>query len=92
MGKVNDIDPTALYDDDKSLSEGALTVPGYSMDGWFGRIFAGAGFDLDLPIARYSSKQLADLLHPHHVGEPQDHREEDCAAQAELKECLDESA
>ena len=43
MGSVNDFDLTALYDDTKSLSEGALTIPGYSMDGWYGRIFSGAG-------------------------------------------------
>ena len=43
MGSVTDFDLTALYDDSKSLSEGALTVPGYSMDGWYGRIFSGAG-------------------------------------------------
>ena len=40
MGAVSDFDLTALYDDEKSLDEGALTVPGYSMDGWYGRIFA----------------------------------------------------
>ena len=43
MGSVSDFDLTALYDDSKSLAEGALTVPGYSMDGWYGRIFSGAG-------------------------------------------------
>ena len=42
MGSITDIDLTQLYDDDKSLNEGALTIPGYSMDGWYGRIFAGA--------------------------------------------------
>src|SRR6202008_1009547 len=42
MGAVSDFDLTALYDDTKSLSEGALLIPGYSMDGWYGRIFAGA--------------------------------------------------
>ena len=40
MGSVTDFDLTALYDETKSLSEGALTIPGYSMDGWYGRIFA----------------------------------------------------
>ena len=63
MGRVNDIDLSALYDDTKSLNEGALTVPGYSMDGWYGRIFAGAGFDMDKPIARFTKKELHDLLH-----------------------------
>jgi excinuclease UvrABC ATPase subunit len=43
MGAVNDIDLTQLYDDDKSLNEGAITIPGYSMDGWYGRIFSGCG-------------------------------------------------
>src|SRR4051794_14257980 len=38
-GSVNDFDLSALYDDSKSLDEGALTIPGYSMDGWYGRIF-----------------------------------------------------
>src|SRR5262249_45020839 len=47
MGSVNDFDLTALYDDTKSLSDGALKVPGYSMDGWYGRIFAGAGLPMD---------------------------------------------
>src|SRR5437763_13248361 len=43
-GSVNDIDLTQLYDDSKSLNEGALKIPGYSMDGWYGRIFGGCGF------------------------------------------------
>ena len=64
MGSVNDIDLTALYDDSKSLSEGALTVPGFSMDGWYGRIFGGSGyFDMDKPIGKYGKKELHDLLY-----------------------------
>src|SRR4051812_38286494 len=51
-GAVTDIDLTALYDDSKSLNDGALTVPGYSMDGWYGRIFSGAGFNMDKPISK----------------------------------------
>ena len=62
-GAVSDFDLTALYDDDKSLAEGALTIPGYSMDGWYGRIFSGAGFDMDKPIAKFSKKELDDLLY-----------------------------
>ncbi|WP_428951733.1 ATP-binding cassette domain-containing protein [Streptomyces sp. cg35] len=63
-GSVTDIDLTALYDDSKSLNEGALTIPGYSMDGWYGRIFTGCGFfDPDKPINRFTKKQLHDLLH-----------------------------
>ena len=62
-GTVDDIDLTQLYDDALSLDEGALTIPGYSMDGWFGRIFAGAGLDLTKPIRQYTKKELAHLLH-----------------------------
>ncbi len=64
MGSVTDFDLTALYDDTKSLEEGALTVPGYTMDGWYGRIFRGAGFfPADKPIRDFTAKQLHALLH-----------------------------
>ncbi len=63
-GSVTDFDLTALYDESKSLNEGALTIPGYSMDGWYGRIFRGSGFfDPDKPIAKFNRKQLHDLLY-----------------------------
>jgi excinuclease UvrABC ATPase subunit len=64
MGSVTDFDLSALYDDSLSLNEGALTIPGYSMDGWYGRIFRGCGFfDPDKPIRKYTKKELQDLLH-----------------------------
>lgn len=63
-GDVQDFDLTQLYDADKSLAGGALTVPGYTMDGWYGRIFAGSGFfDMDKPIRDFTKRELADLLH-----------------------------
>ncbi|MFN7151906.1 MAG: excinuclease ABC subunit UvrA, partial [Microthrixaceae bacterium] len=63
-GSVNDIDLTALYDAEKSINEGAITIPGYSMDGWYGRIFNGCGFfDPDKPIKKFNKKELAALLH-----------------------------
>ncbi len=63
-GTVSDIDLTQLYDESKSLREGALTIPGYSMDGWYGRIFLGCGFfDPDKPIKRFTKKELGELLH-----------------------------
>src|SRR5207248_5923156 len=63
-GAVNDFDFSALYDDSKSLNEGALSIPGYSMDGWYGRIFRGCGFfDPDKPIRKYTKKELGDLLY-----------------------------
>src|SRR5262249_24090227 len=53
-----------LYDDSKSLREGALTIPGYSVDGWYGRIFLGCGFfDPDKPIRSYTKRELHDLLY-----------------------------
>ncbi len=63
-GTVNDIDLTQLYDESKSLNEGALTIPGYSMDGWYGRIYRGCGyFAPDKPIREFTKKELHDLLH-----------------------------
>jgi excinuclease UvrABC ATPase subunit len=63
-GSINDIDLAQLYDERKSLREGALTIPGYSMEGWFGRIFTGCGFfDPDKPIKKFTKKELDDLLY-----------------------------
>jgi excinuclease UvrABC ATPase subunit len=63
-GSVTDFDLSQLYDDSKSLNEGALTIPGYSMDGWYGRIFRGCGFfDPDKPIRKFTKAELDDLLH-----------------------------
>jgi excinuclease UvrABC ATPase subunit len=64
MGSVTDIDLTQLYDDSKSLNGGALTIPGFSMEGWYGRIFNGCGFfDADKPIRKFTKRELADLLY-----------------------------
>jgi len=64
MGRVSDFDLTQLYDASRSLNEGALTIPGYSMDGWYGRIFGGCGFfDPDKPIADFTPAELDALLH-----------------------------
>jgi excinuclease UvrABC ATPase subunit len=63
-GSVTDFDLSALYDDSKSLNEGALTVPGYSMEGWYGRIYRGCGFfDPDKPIKKFNKRELHDLLY-----------------------------
>jgi excinuclease UvrABC ATPase subunit len=64
IGRVSDFDLTALYDDTKSLEDGALTIPGYSMDGWYGRIFRASGlFPADKPIRSFTEKQLQALLY-----------------------------
>ena len=63
-GRVSDIDLAALYDEELSLEDGALKIPGYSMDGWCGRIFRGAGlFPVDTPIKKFTQRQLDALLH-----------------------------
>ncbi|BCT76257.1 excinuclease ABC subunit A [Sinomonas cyclohexanicum] len=63
-GQVSDFDLTALYDGSKSLAGGAISVPGYSMDGWYGRIFAGSGyFDMAKPVGTFTTKELHDLLY-----------------------------
>jgi excinuclease UvrABC ATPase subunit len=64
MGSVNDIDLTELYDEDKSLEEGAIKVPGYKAGGWSVRIFSESGFlDPDKPIAKFTKKELNDFLY-----------------------------
>ncbi|MFD7084664.1 ATP-binding cassette domain-containing protein [Streptomyces sp. NPDC002181] len=63
-GAVTDIDLTQLYDDTKSLNEGAFTIPGYTGGGWNSRLYIESGFfDPDKPIAKYTKKELQDLLH-----------------------------
>jgi excinuclease UvrABC ATPase subunit len=63
-GTVNDIDLTQLYDDSKSLVEGALTIPNYTADGWMVRIFTESGFlDPNKPIRNYSETELHDFLY-----------------------------
>jgi excinuclease UvrABC ATPase subunit len=62
MGQVSDIDLSQLYDESKSLNEGAITVPGYTADGWYVKIF-GALLDLDKPIKKYTKKEREDFLY-----------------------------
>src|SRR6266566_302071 len=63
-GSVTDIDLSQLYDDRKSLSEGALTIPGYTTGGWNYRLYTASGFfDPDKPIRKYTKKELHDFLH-----------------------------
>ena len=64
MGNVSDIDLTELYDDSKSIKEGALTIPGYTPDGWGVRIFSESGFvDGDKPIRDFTPEMLHDFLY-----------------------------
>ncbi len=62
MGRVNDIDLTELYDESKSLSEGAIKVPGYTPDGWATRIFVAAGLDPDKKVRDYTDAELDRFL------------------------------
>ena len=63
MGRVTDIDLGELYDESKSLSEGAIKVPGYTPDGWGVRIFRAAGLDPDKPIRDYTDEERHRFLH-----------------------------
>jgi excinuclease UvrABC ATPase subunit len=63
-GSVTDFDLSQLYDASKSIREGALLIPGYSADGWYGRIFTGCGFfDPDKPVSKFTTKELSELLY-----------------------------
>jgi len=63
MGQVSDIDLSQLFDESKSLNDGALTIPGYTADGWQVRIFGAAGLDLDKPIRTFTKKERQDFLY-----------------------------
>ncbi|MFD8636330.1 ATP-binding cassette domain-containing protein, partial [Streptomyces sp. NPDC059656] len=63
-GTVTDLDLTQLYDDSKSLAEGAITAPGYTGGGWNSRLYSESGFfDPDKPIRKFTKKELADFLY-----------------------------
>jgi len=62
MGTVSDVDLAELFDRSKSLDHGAITVPGYTADGWQVRIF-GAVVPTDVPIADFSDEQLQEFLY-----------------------------
>ena len=63
-GAVSDIDLAELYDDGKSLNEGALTIPGYTPGGWGYRLYSESGFcDPDKPIRKFTKRELRDFLY-----------------------------
>jgi len=64
LGSITDIDLSQLYDESKSLAEGALTVPGYTAGGWNYRLYASSGFvDPTKPIRDYTEQERHDLLY-----------------------------
>jgi excinuclease UvrABC ATPase subunit len=63
-GTVSEVDLTALFDETKSLADGAITIPGYSADGWLVRVYAESGLlDPGKPIRDYSPAERQDFLH-----------------------------
>ncbi len=63
-GNVSDIDLSEVFDASLSLRQGPFKVPGYSMDGWYGRIFIGSGFfDPEKPLGAYTQREMHDLLY-----------------------------
>ena len=63
-GTVNDIDLAQLYDETKSLNDGAINIPGYQTGGWNFRLYSASGFyDPDKPISKYTKQELHDFLH-----------------------------
>jgi excinuclease UvrABC ATPase subunit len=64
LGAISDVDLTAVYDASRSINDGAILIPGYSMEGWYGRIYRGCGFfDPDKPVGRFGKRELHDLLY-----------------------------
>ncbi|MFD3539144.1 ATP-binding cassette domain-containing protein [Streptomyces sp. NPDC058662] len=64
-GSVSDIDLSQLYDDSKSIAEGAFTIPGWKSDSWWTvRTYAESGFlDPDKPIRKFTKKEMQDFLY-----------------------------
>ena len=70
-GRVDDIDLSQLFDETKSLSQGAITIPGYTADGWYVQVFRDSGFlDPDKPIRDYTEQERHDFLHKEAVKVP----------------------
>src|SRR5687767_7552229 len=63
MGSTSDIDLEQLFDESKSLNEGAITVPGFTADGWYVRMFAASGLDPDKPIRKYTKPERQAFLY-----------------------------
>ncbi len=64
MGSVTDVDLGQLFDENKSLADGAITVPGYTADGWSVRMFTESGFlDPHKPIREYTETERHDFLY-----------------------------
>jgi Excinuclease ATPase subunit len=64
MGSVSDIDLAELFDENKSLVDGALTIPGYNATGWAVRLFTESGFvPPDVPIKDFTEQQRHDFLY-----------------------------
>ena len=62
-GTISDIDLSQLFDDAKSLNEGAINVPGYTTGGWNFRLYSASGFfDPDKPIKQFTKTELHDFL------------------------------
>ncbi|WP_172657598.1 excinuclease ABC subunit UvrA [Demequina maris] len=63
-GRISELDLTQIYDESRSLAEGAITIPGYTADGWAVRMYTESGFlDADKPIRDYSKRERDDLLY-----------------------------
>ncbi|WP_331771577.1 excinuclease ABC subunit UvrA (plasmid) [Embleya sp. NBC_00888] len=64
-GTVSDIDLTQLYDDSKSIADGAFTIPGWKSDSWWTvRTYAESGFlDPNKPIRKFTKKEMQDFLY-----------------------------
>ncbi|MBX3093140.1 MAG: excinuclease ABC subunit UvrA [Cryobacterium sp.] len=63
-GSVTDIDLSQLFDETKSLAEGAITIPGYNADGWYVKLFTESGFfDATKPIRDFTKRERDDFLY-----------------------------
>ncbi|RKN51120.1 ATP-binding cassette domain-containing protein [Micromonospora endolithica] len=64
LGRVSDLDVNELVDVERSLNDGAITVPNFAVDSWYWQTIVGSGlFDPDTKLQDYTPEQWQDLLH-----------------------------
>jgi excinuclease UvrABC ATPase subunit len=64
IGKVSTIDVDAMVDREKSINEGAIEVPNFSVDGWYVKGMAESGlYSPDKPLKDFTEQEWADFLH-----------------------------
>jgi excinuclease UvrABC ATPase subunit len=64
LGRVSAVDVDELVDAERTLNEGAITVPNFGVGTWYWRTLAESGFvDPDVKLKEFTPQQWRDFLH-----------------------------